>query len=153
MVLLLDEEVHLCAYDERWPHWFSIEAARLAEALPAGTAIEHIDIMMNAPVVDVGKGLLSSGYEDLGEAGVPGRWYFRRRSEYGFNVHLIGRESAMWKANIALRDYLRASPEAGEEYAAAKQIAVHQGSGRLLAYSTAKAAILQKLVAQALEVR
>ena len=59
---------------------------------------------------------LALGYEDLGEAGVPGRIYFRRRAETAFNIALVAHGGSIWIANLALRDFLRANPDAAREY-------------------------------------
>jgi GrpB-like predicted nucleotidyltransferase (UPF0157 family) len=86
--------------------------------------------------------LVDLGYEDMGEAGVPGRIYFRRRSRAAFNIALVPHGGPLWVANIAFRDHLRTSPHARREYAETKRRAFDSGIVSLLAYSDYKSAVL-----------
>ena len=95
--------------------------------------------------------LVVRGYEDCGEAGVPGRLYLRRRAENDFNIALVVRYGQLWRANIALRNYLRANKDAACEYAAAKLAAFESGANTLLAYSAQKELVVSKLLSRALE--
>lgn len=147
----VDEPVHLVGYDSLWPALFCEEAKRLTEALP-GAAIEHIGStavpgMVAKPIVDIMVGapeaarevIARLGYEDLGEAGVAGRIYLRRRgSGQDYNIALMEREGRLWKANLAFRDYLRSDQKAAQEYAAMKKEAIARGARMLLAYSELK---------------
>ena len=167
----LDEPIHLCEYDQQWPLLFASEARRIAAGLPWDVAIEHIGStsvpgLLAKPIVDLMVGgephhhavstrsaLVALGYEDMGEAGVPGRVYFRRRAKTAFNVALVVRGGSIWTANLALRDYLRANPDAAREYAEAKRSAFESGIRSLLAYSDYKSAAVARLMSQALEPR
>jgi GrpB-like predicted nucleotidyltransferase (UPF0157 family) len=164
----LDEEIHLCSYDPEWPRLFLREAARIKAALSSDTTVEHIGStsvpgLLAKPVIDIMVGLqqlekvsavrvqlASLGYTDLGEAGVPGRWYFRRRAESDFNVHATLQNGPIWNANLALRDYLRANPEACAEYTNAKLAAWENGCKTLLSYSDHKSETVHRLVRSAL---
>ncbi len=97
------------------------------------------------PPTHVSEELIHLGYEALGEAGVPGRFYFRRREAVSFNVHVVEREGTHWKSNLALRDYLRRYPEEVSRYEDAKVAAVLSGASSLLKYSEAKAVIITEL--------
>jgi GrpB-like predicted nucleotidyltransferase (UPF0157 family) len=165
----LDEPIHLSAYDPQWPTLFASEARRIAAGLPTDVAIEHIGStsvpgLLAKPIIDLMLGggahhgpvsirsvLVALGYEDLGEAGVPGRIYFRRRAETAFNIALVVRGGSIWAANLALRDYLRANPDAAREYADAKRAAFESGIRSLLAYSDYKSAVVARLMSQALD--
>jgi GrpB-like predicted nucleotidyltransferase (UPF0157 family) len=103
----LDEAIHLCAYDQQWPKLFADESRRIAVELPADIAIEHIGStgvpgLLAKPIIDLMLGmaprcsvaylrsqLAALGYQDMGEAGVPGRLYFRRRASAAFNIALV----------------------------------------------------------------
>jgi len=165
----LDEPIHLCVYDPLWPALFVSEAGRIRAALPADVAIEHIGStsvpgLLSKPIIDIMLGvepdhglagvrtaLVALGYEDMGEAGVPGRLYLRRRAETAFNIALVLRGGSIWIANLALRDYLRTNPAAAGEYADAKRSALESGIRSLLAYSDFKSAVLARLIGRALD--
>jgi GrpB-like predicted nucleotidyltransferase (UPF0157 family) len=93
--------------------------------------------------------LESIGYEYLGEAGVAGREYFRRRASHDTNVAVVEWKGPLWNDNLMVRDYLRANPSMAEAYAETKRRLWVGGARTLLAYSTAKAAQMTALVEQA----
>jgi GrpB-like predicted nucleotidyltransferase (UPF0157 family) len=166
---MLDEPIHLCDWDPRWPVLSAFEAERIAAGLPEQIAIEHIgstavEGLRAKPIIDVMLGvephqdvagvrsaLVDLGYEDMGEAGVPGRLYFRRRAETAFNLALVARGGSIWISNLALRDYLRTNPEAAREYAEIKRSAFRSGIRSLLAYSDYKSAVVTALIGRALQ--
>jgi GrpB-like predicted nucleotidyltransferase (UPF0157 family) len=159
----------LCPYDPQWPALFAFEAGRIQAALPGDAAIEHIGStavpgLLAKPVIDIMIGaephhsmeslrtkLVALGYEDMGEAGVPGRIYMRRRTRTHSNVALVRRGGPVWAANLALREYLRANPGAVSEYTAAKRSAVESGARLLLAYSNYKSKVVRESIARAFQ--
>jgi GrpB-like predicted nucleotidyltransferase (UPF0157 family) len=164
----LDEPMHLAEYDASWPHLSKIEALRIQSALGVPpTAIEHIGStavpgLVAKPIVDLMLGtaalppppatvstLQGLGYQSLGEAGVPGRHYFRLRGPVSINLHVVRQFGEHWTTNIALRDYLRSDADARARYAAAKRAAVAAGAHTLLTYSDAKADSVARLVKEA----
>lgn len=167
-----DEPVHVVGYDPQWPTLFSAERQRLCAALALSpTDIEHIgstavpgldakpiiDLMLGEgtypPRAELTAQMEALGYENLGEAGVPERIYFRRRQPQAFNLHLVRRGGQHWISNIALRDYLRAHGDARARYAETKRQVLASGHNTLLAYSDAKASIVGALIARALDWR
>jgi GrpB-like predicted nucleotidyltransferase (UPF0157 family) len=110
----LDEPIHVSEYDPQWPVLFAAEAQRISVDLPAGVTIEHIGStavpgLLAKPIIDIMLGtepcqkieavraaLVDLGYEDMGEAGVPGRIYFRRRSRAAFNIALVPHGGPLW---------------------------------------------------------
>ena len=150
--------------------WFQQEAARLRTRCPAdlvpeiqhigSTAVPGLDAK---PIVDLMVGIVEPGriaevverlerlgYESLGEAGVPGRWALRKRDvAQPSNIAIVAYDGEWWKLNLAVRDYLRANAEAARNYASAKWHAVNSGADMLLAYSEAKRAIIEMIVAEA----
>ena len=110
----LDEPIQLCPYDRKWPALFEPEARRIALGISANVAIEHIGStavpgLLAKPVIDLMLGadlernlhtiraeLAALGYEDMGEASVPGRFYFRRRAAAAFNIALVVRGGSIW---------------------------------------------------------
>jgi GrpB-like predicted nucleotidyltransferase (UPF0157 family) len=103
-VTRIDEPIYLSAYDPAWPKLFAAEARRILDGLSTNTDIEHIGStsvpgLLAKPIIDIMLGveceegletvrrrLVALGYEDCGEAGVPGRSYFRRRGENDFST-------------------------------------------------------------------
>jgi len=93
----IDEPVELSIGRTDWAQLFTEECHKLHQVLPEEAAIEHIGStavpgMVAKPVIDIMVGVpcpfpggtdfppfSSLGYEPLGEAGVPGRLYFRKR--------------------------------------------------------------------------
>ncbi len=165
----IDEPVKLVEYDATWPEVFADERRRIIDAVATSAErIEHIGStavpgMPAKPVVDMMLGvdrlppapdLLSRlqilGYQNLGEAGVPGRVYLRLRGELrDFNLHVMQRGGELWNNNLAFRELLRADPEARERYSRGKVGAMNSGGGRLLAYSDAKNPLVAELLAAA----
>ena len=135
--------------------------------MPPGARIEHIGStsvpgLAAKPIVDIQVGvaepldearfhalLAPLGYESMGEAGLPGRLYFRRRGPQSFNVHVIELGGVLWQDNLALRDYLRAAPDAAARYGQHKLAVVAAGANDLTTYSRGKAAVVEELLAQA----
>src|SRR5690606_16621940 len=108
MPMNLDEPVELVAYRTEWPALFEAEAAVIRHALEGvAIAIEHIGSTAVAgldakPIIDmqigipadtdtarISRALVGLGYEAMGEAGVPGRLYFRKRQPRSYNVHVV----------------------------------------------------------------
>lgn len=164
----LDEAVHLSAFDPTWVQAFTRERDRLVEALHLPPeAFEHIGStaipeLTAKPIIDIQLGLElfppeaaliasveQTGYHCFGEAGVAGRIYFTRRGSAAINLHMMAMGGEHWRNNLALREYLKRSPEARARYAAAKCAAFDQSSGRLLRYSEAKASVVALLLEEA----
>ena len=163
----LDEPIEVVSYDPSWAEAFTQEAGQLRSALgPSALAIEHIGStsvpgLAAKPVVDIvvavrdlsldsaeAAAVTSLGYESLGEGGVPGRLYFRKRGGRRFNVHLTLLRSSLWEENLLLRDFLRAHPAEARAYEALKRTAAREAPF-LLAYSDRKAPFITQLIERA----
>ncbi len=158
MIRNIDEPVEVVEHDPRWTSWYEASAADIARALgPRLRALEHfgstaVPGLAAKPIVDVlvapvewpltsedRECLEDLGYEYLGEAGVPGREYFRRRGQRVTNLAVVEFESPVWRDNLLLRDYLRCHPDIARAYARRKKEIWARGARRLLAYSAEKA--------------
>jgi GrpB-like predicted nucleotidyltransferase (UPF0157 family)/ribosomal protein S18 acetylase RimI-like enzyme len=161
----IDEAVEIVDYDSRWPSWFAADAAEIVQALGSrlrglshfgstavpGLAAKAIIDVLVAPTswpldAQDRAALLDLGYEHLGEAGVHGREYFRRRAEHDTNLAVVELDGSVWSDNLRLRDFLRAHPDAARAYADAKKNAWASGARRLLHYSREKAAQMRALL-------
>jgi GrpB-like predicted nucleotidyltransferase (UPF0157 family) len=98
---------------------------------------------------EIKSGLKATGYEHLGEAGVPGREYFRKRGSHAFNVHVMLDNSELWLNNILLRNYLITRPEVAKKYAQLKEKAITLGIDMLIAYSEYKSQFISALLKEA----
>ena len=163
----LDEPVSIVE-----PHleWTQIAArltdeCRAACAGEASVAVEHIGStavpgLAAKPVIDLMVGvrsgrreavaaqLAAAGWTLLGEAGVPGRVYLRRRLGQHANVHVVDLGSPLWEDNLLLRDYLRRDAQARIRYGHAKRRAAEEAP-MLLAYSAAKQQVVASLMHEA----
>lgn len=161
----IDEPVTIVEWDPAWPVLYEADAAELATALgdrlrdiqhfgstavPGLSAKPLIDILVALaewPPATRDRDMLAAlGYEDFGEAGVPGRIYLRRRSKHGTNLALVEHGGALWRDNLLLRDYLRSHPHAAQEYGQLKSAIWLAGERDLLAYSSAKAGAVSALL-------
>jgi GrpB-like predicted nucleotidyltransferase (UPF0157 family) len=161
----IDEPITIEPYSPAWVTHFTSERAVLCYTLSIEPSrVEHIGStsvvgMQAKPIVDIMLGLdsfsslpvvsdrlHSLGYKALGEAGVPGRLYFRKRLPYAFNVQAVSFGSSLWKDNLLLRDFLTTHPVEARRYADEKYRAYHAGHKMLLAYSGAKTSIMVELL-------
>ncbi len=162
--------VHVVPYDPRWPRLFEVERERVEAVVGAWAhAVEHVGStavpgLDAKPVVDVLVGLRDMrdaelcvrplgglGYECRGEAGVPGRLFFRkfRGGRRAYHLHLTVLGGEFWDERLLFRDYLRAHPETAREYARLKrELAACMGDDRE-AYTAAKAAFVRGVLEQA----
>src|SRR5262245_3759478 len=121
----IDEPIEISAYDPRWVSWCAEDVEELRRVLGDRLrALEHfgstavvglkakpiIDILVAPaqwPFSSADRGVLETlGYEYLGEAGVSGREYLRRRGEHATNLAVVEWGGPLWCDNITLRDYL-----------------------------------------------
>jgi GrpB-like predicted nucleotidyltransferase (UPF0157 family) len=165
----VDEPVELVPYDTAWPRRFSGERRRIRAHVTCPVEIEHIGStavpgLASKPVIDiligvdpadvdpVARQIAAAGYEDLGEAGVPGRRHLRRRAVQAYNVHIVELGGQLWRDNLAVREFLRAHPAEAARYADAKRHAI-ASAPTLLAYSDRKSAFVRDLVRRSREAR
>lgn len=165
----VDEPVHLEQYCEAWPALFKDEEKSIKTRTGASiVAIEHfgstsVPGMPAKPIIDLLIGvddmqrtddtvqqLYGIGYEMLGEAGIPGRLYLRKRSGPSYNVHITLFNGDIWNNNLSIRNYLRANPMEAERYGALKKRIVDSGTHTLLAYSDEKNEYIKNLQQRAI---
>jgi GrpB-like predicted nucleotidyltransferase (UPF0157 family) len=162
----LDEPIHVVTPDPAWAdqgrmlvqdisaalHGLPVDVAHIGStAVPGLEAKPIIDVQVGCPTVKIDvvvARLEQLGFEYLGEAGVPGRQYLRRRSGPLANVHVVGRQGQLWTDNLLFRDYLITHPEAVARYASAKREAARRAP-TLLAYSDLKAQIVAEIMSAA----
>lgn len=137
--------ITIVEYDPAWPALFERERSRLLNA--AGTYIEDVQHVGSTsvaglgakPVIDILIGLRDLAlvercveplqaldYEYLGENGIPERHFFRNPPGPSwdgrkFNIHIVKTGGYEWQRHIIFRDYLRAHPDAVQQYYALKK--------------------------------
>ncbi|WP_437336199.1 GrpB family protein [Sorangium sp. So ce394] len=153
----IDEPIKVVDYDPRWPIWYTLDADELSNALGDRVReVQHfgstsIPGMAAKPIIDIlvaplewplaahdRRALEALGYQYLGEAGVAGREYFRRRGAHDTNLAVVEWGASLWHDNLLLRDFLRAHGDAAAEYARSKKEAWQSGARTLLTYSERK---------------
>lgn len=164
----IDEPVHLISYQREWKKIYESEKTLLISVF-SGQAIEFehigstsiegmiakpiIDIMIGLRSLDIGevleKQLNDLGYAGFGEAGVPGRLYYRKRKDTDINLQITRWKSLLWEENILFRDYLRNHPEDANKYAEIKRLTFSKGVITLLKYSDEKSHVIQEIMNRA----
>lgn len=167
--MLADKEpVLVVEYDPEWPHRYEAERARIVTALGGLIAgIEHVGStavpgLGGKPVIDMMVGvarfedgeccvtpLEGLGYEYRGEAGIPGRLYFRKGLPRTHQVHLVEQDGDFWEDVLLFRDFLRTHPETAEKYySLKKELAVKFPTDREV-YAEAKTPFIRAVVDRA----
>lgn len=161
----IDEKIQIEEHNPEWFKQYECEKNQLCETLgELVLGIEHIgstsipDIWAK-PIVDILIGVKSLpiekfqinkvielGYEYLGEAGVSGRLYFRKRFPQKYNIHITQIGSEIWNNNIILRNYLLNNKEAAKKYSDLKQAIISEGISTLLEYSIRKDNFIRELL-------
>jgi GrpB-like predicted nucleotidyltransferase (UPF0157 family) len=163
----LDDPIELVAHDQDWAQEFALERNRIVNVLgsfEAGGVLEWIEHVGSTaipgihakPVLDIaavvhpfplseqGRDALDQlGYEYRGEAGIPGREFFRTDPRTR-HLHLFTFDSEPFFQHVFFRDYLRAYQEKAFEYEALKLELAQKFRTDREAYTNGK----DKLVAQ-----
>jgi GrpB-like predicted nucleotidyltransferase (UPF0157 family) len=140
-------DVILADYNPAWPEMFEAERAHLQAAIGEwAVAIEHVGStaipgIAAKPVIDIGVALRSYedalrcitplfelGYECLGEYGIPGRIFFRKRTGSPLpgqvhggvgrthQLHMYAASHTEHVQHILFRDFMRTHPRDAEDY-------------------------------------
>ena len=82
--------------------------------------------------------MTTAGYKAWGEYGLPGRRYFTKDAgEFRtHNIHIYAFDHPEVHRHLAFRDYVRAHPDAQQEYVALKRAAYTQHPADIQAYNT-----------------
>jgi GrpB-like predicted nucleotidyltransferase (UPF0157 family) len=164
----LEDPIELVPHDQDWAQEFSLERNRIVNVLgsfEAGGVLEWIEHVGSTaipgihakPVLDIAAvvhpfplseqsrdGLAELGYEYRGEAGIPGREFFRTDPRTR-HLHVFAFDSEAFFQHIFFRDYLRAYPDKALEYEALKlELATRFRTDRE-AYTNGKDAMVAQL--------
>jgi GrpB-like predicted nucleotidyltransferase (UPF0157 family) len=162
--------VRLAAYDSAWPELYAAEAARLQPFLAAQNVallLEHsgstsVPGLCAKPIIDILAGrkadeerpriiaaITAAGYVYRGEQGIPGRDFFRLGDPRQYHLHLTTVGSAFWYDHRTFRDFLRAHPDAADQYAAVKQELALRFPFDRESYINGKTAFVESVLARA----
>ena len=159
-------ELKLSEHHPGWAEAFGQEAARLQPLLSSGSELEHIGStavpgLIAKPVLDLAvilpdtpaiaifeTALPGLGYRFRDDAGASGGrvWLHESGGKRTHILHLVTRGDPQWGYWLTLRDLLRKSPQAREQYAEAKAQAMSHARDRQ-DYTRLKTAIIQRLLA------
>ena len=155
-------------YDPEWPRRFEEERARIVEALgelsvtvvhigstsvPSLGAKPIIDMMLGVQGKDkadwVQKALEEIGYTDVTVQPENPDWFYCLG--YGapglyHHLHLVVEGSSRWRRQLAFRDYLRANPEAADEYNMLKRRLADQYGEDRVGYTDAKTVFIEGVI-------
>lgn len=129
------------AYDSRWPTYFEqIRSVVWPAVQDIALSIEHVGStavpgLAAKPIIDIdivipSKDVLDTtvqrlealGYKHQGDLGIAGRDAFKQQNDLPrHNLYVCPAGSVGLRNHLALRDYLRAHPEAIEAYSALKR--------------------------------
>ena len=165
------DAIVIADYDPAWPARFEEEraaiVAALGEATGGGVTIEHVGStavpgLAAKPIIDIMVGvgdpaaaercvrpLEGIGYVYRGEAGVPGRLFFRKGNPRTHHVHVAQFGGEIWRRTLLFRDFLRAHPEAARQYGQAKRELARRFRASPEAYGPAKEPVVESILARA----
>ena len=166
----MGDAVEIAEYDHAWPGAYERERAAILAALgDLVFAIEHVGStsvpgLAAKPIVDIMIGLRTMangercveplerlGYEYKGEAGIPGRLYFRKLIDglRTHHIHLVEHGCDFWKRHLLFRDYLRRHPQEVRQYQELKaRLAAQYGDDRI-GYTEAKTEFIESALTKA----
>jgi GrpB-like predicted nucleotidyltransferase (UPF0157 family)/GNAT superfamily N-acetyltransferase len=162
------KKIVVTPYNPKWPAIFEAEALKIKAALgPNCLAVHHIGStsvpgLAAKPVIDMIivmknaknaiQPLESLGFMYKGEYNIPMRYYFNRKEGVDTNLHVYEEGHPEIELNLLFRDYLRAHPEAREEYAALKESLLKEKSSyeknnsAFTGYNLGKDAFIRKIL-------
>jgi GrpB-like predicted nucleotidyltransferase (UPF0157 family) len=164
--------VQLMPYDPAWATLFESERDRLQQALhPYALDIQHIGStavpgLAAKPLLDLGVAVSDApavaaciplitglGYTYRGYRGASQGYFFDIGPEHSLThyLHLLMIDQPGWQNYLRFRDYLRAHPAARDAYQQLKQDLAIRFADERAAYSAAKTAFVEHILAQAAE--
>lgn len=168
----MSRKIEVVPYNLGWPQMFEEEAIRIKQALGDACVVVHhvgstavpglcakpkIDIIAVVKEGELSVPLLKKiGYDYRGEFNIPFHLGFSKRLPLpNINLHVYEEGNSEVELNLLFRDYLRAHPEALEEYAALKLELVKQGfepktnNAKVSQFNLGKDAFIKKTLNQA----
>lgn len=167
----LDEPVVIEEHDPRWFQRGMDERNELLRLAGRHViAVEHIGstgvpAIGARPIIDMMVGvarmqepaalrtvLLEMGYERCGNAGTPGRAYYRKRGVLEHDLHVVSYDGDLWRDAIAVREFLRRSPAEAARWASAKREAARTAGHSSLLYAARRSAAIRDISTRASQI-
>jgi GrpB-like predicted nucleotidyltransferase (UPF0157 family) len=160
-------KVEVVPYEQGWATEAALEIERLREALgevaleihhigstavPGLSAKPTLDLLLvvrSLEELEAHEGaLVALGYEPRGEAGIPGRRYYRIRQGEAHTHHVHGwpKDHPEIARHLDFRDALRADPDLARDYSELKQQLAARFPRNASAYGEAKTAFIMGVV-------
>jgi GrpB-like predicted nucleotidyltransferase (UPF0157 family) len=164
-----DPPVEIVEHDPAWAAEFEQLRGRIAGVLgPVALRIEHVGStsvpgLAAKPILDVDvvvedardvreaiAGLAGLGYLHVGALGVPGReaFFTPEDSEYAHHLYVCTTDSRELDRHVFFRDRLRSDDGVAQEYARLKRELAREHRNDRLAYSEAKSAFIERVLAE-----
>ena len=164
------KSIELVPHQIEWKSLFESEANLLHEVIGNHlVAVEHIGstsiVGLDAkPIIDILVGvrkiedaenciepLTRIGYQYRGEAGIAGRFYFRKGTCEVSTHHLniVVTTSDFWHSHLLFRDYLRQNKDLAQDYGNLKRRLAVKYKGNRPAYTEAKADFIESVLKKA----
>ncbi|WP_134727819.1 GrpB family protein [Amycolatopsis nivea] len=166
----MDAPVEIVDYDPRWPQVFASLRDRITAAV-GGLAqrVEHVGStavpgLAAKPIIDLAvviatrndlpavvASFLTIGYRHRGDLGIPGREAFTRPPDSPpHHLYVCAADNENLARVLAFRDFLRTHPSTAQAYATLKRSLAHRFLTDRAAYTSAKTAFIDDVVAKAL---
>lgn len=163
-------KVNVSPYSEEWPVLFAEESGQIKRilgeelveihhfgstsvpGLAAKSIIDMLGVVKNIEVVDrFNDELQNFGYEGKGGNGIAGRRYFQKGGdERTHHLHIYQIGSPEIERHLVFKDFLRAHPDAAEEYGGLKLRLAKQFPYDIDSYINGKEGLASAIQAQAL---
>lgn len=160
--------VKLLPYQKQWHDEFTKEKNFLLKIFKIDIDIEHVgsivvEGLLAKPIIDVIIGLTpniqsesiyrilsENGYEDRGDDGSGGQLFVKGSENIRtHHLHIIEKDSELWKNYILFRDYLKSHKTSRDEYNALKQKLAIKFINNREEYTKGKADFIKKVLKQA----
>ncbi|HEY9632385.1 MAG TPA: GrpB family protein [Coleofasciculaceae cyanobacterium] len=164
----MENPVLVVDYDANWPMEFEQEKIQILNALDnAVMDIQHVGStsvpgLAAKPIIDIAVGLKQIppslaqiealeklGSVHRGEAGIPGRHFFGKGMPSTHHIHVAKLGAEFWERHILFRDFLRAHPDAAQQYEALKRDLAIQFRCDRQRYTDSKTPLIEQLLVQA----
>lgn len=167
----MEDPIIFTEYSPEWPALYESESSLILDEIGERIlAVEHVGStavkgLAGKPIIDIMilveklshikeavPQLEKLGYEYCGEAGIPGRIFFKKFVEgvRSFHLHCVEPGSEPYHQYLPFRDYLIAHPQVAKEYEDLKRHLAEKFRNDRKAYTSSKDAFVKDVLRKAL---